>query len=133
MQPILEEEDENAENVHYASRRAKALGTDQKAVAQIEAQKQVDHVLSHHDALDAKSAKASQRLTKLLEDRASQAVDSADADVPLTVRKDHLEAAALADLIIEQHTQLKRAQVLAGFHFCARTYAHERTHSPSAV
>ena len=62
-----------------------------------------------------RSAKASRRLTKLLENQTSASVDAAGAEVPLTLRKDHLEAAALADLVIEQHTQLKRAQVRDNF------------------
>ena len=113
MEPIPEDEalDAGAEGAHYATRRAKALDAEQRVVAQIEAQKKADEVLARYDALDAKSAKASKTLTRLLEDKARASVHAPDAEVPLTVRKDHLESAALADLIIEQHAQLKRAQV----------------------
>eukprot|EP00277_Geminigera_cryophila_P030576 CAMPEP_0173064192 /NCGR_PEP_ID=MMETSP1102-20130122/4855_1 /TAXON_ID=49646 /ORGANISM="Geminigera sp., Strain Caron Lab Isolate" /LENGTH=648 /DNA_ID=CAMNT_0013931183 /DNA_START=324 /DNA_END=2267 /DNA_ORIENTATION=+ len=99
MLPTLDEEAEGA----YAHRRAKALSSDMKTLAQEEAKKEARSGLYQHTSLGA-GAVDTQIQARPSFVALSPATTSGD-DGPKTA---DVEAAALADLVLQQHTQLKR-------------------------
>ena len=100
LRPIQEEEEEGK----FAQRRAKALGADMKTIAKGEADKVAQRVIEEH--LAKSSVGRGLRLGSLRKQRAAEAGDES-----VHVDRRDVEAAALADLVIQQHTNLKRVEL----------------------